>query len=187
VDRFDVAVTLDLLSEGMPQLRQTAAELVARARGVADAAKVARVPCTQLQSAIEAFQQPADLAALLNCIGELSAAATAVEAAESAPLMDVRDQAVRLSRACLELKRAADAMRRVERGAARLSERRRASRCWLSRLCGRRRRRDEPSEEVVQDEAAVEEAVERGIGQVCLVFAALRVQRWLPMVLESPQ
>jgi len=103
----------------MPQqLEERGSELLARARDVIAAAVGARMPHGELLVATDAMEQAGDPAARLNCVVALGAAATAMEAADSAPLKAVRDRAAELARACRELKQAAEAMVRVQRAAA---------------------------------------------------------------------
>lgn len=53
MDRVDIS--LNLLSQGMSQLWQKGVDLILQAGSLADTAEVARVPCDQLESAIDAF------------------------------------------------------------------------------------------------------------------------------------
>ncbi|CAO1942616.1 unnamed protein product [Urochloa humidicola] len=159
----DLAATVDLLSQATPQLRKAGIKLLAQARSVVAAANVARVPCNELAMATDAFEREDDPAVLLTCIDNLNTAATAMEAAENAYLNALLDRAADLARACCELKEGADAMRRVQRAAAKLRERRTTC-TWGSCLFGWSRRRIEQREEL-QDGAPAEVAVEPRLGQ----------------------
>ncbi|CAO2182064.1 unnamed protein product [Urochloa humidicola] len=164
VDPVELAATVDLLSEGMPQLQKRGVKLLAQARGVVAAAHGARVPCDRLAMAIDALERADNPTALLNCIDNLDTEATAMEVEENALLEALRDRAADLARACRELKEGADAMRRVQRAAAKLRERR-ATGTLGSCFFGWSRRRIEQREEELQDDAPAEVAVEPRLGQ----------------------
>lgn len=113
-----LAITADLLlTEGM--LKEKSAKLVDQAHNVTITANGAGVPylCVELLRAMDVMKQ-ADEAHTLSSVVNLEASATAMESAVNTLPNILSDRAAELVHACVELKRAHDAMVIVQQAAA---------------------------------------------------------------------
>lgn len=113
------AVTVDLLLTEGRLLKEKSAKLVDQAHDVTITANGAGVPylCVELLRAMHAMEQ-ADEARTLSSVVNLEAAATVMEGTVCTSPNVLRDRATELVRACVELKRAHDAMVTVQQAAA---------------------------------------------------------------------